>query len=62
MDAAHRKAQETRLANEAARAEAARNKVRALASLQEILGDSTATNAERLEAARLIVELDKARY
>ena len=60
MDAAHVNAQETRQANEAARAEAARNRARAIASLQDILGDSTATAAERLEAARLIVELGRA--
>lgn len=60
MDAVHVKSQETRRANEVARVEAARNKARAIASLQDILGDSTVTAAERLEAARLIVELGRA--
>lgn len=60
MDAAHRKAQATRLANEAARLEIAQNRARAIESLQQILEDSTATTAERLEAARLILQMDKA--
>ncbi len=60
MDAAHRKAQETRIANEAARLEALQNRARAVESLQEILADSTATTAERLEAARLILQMDRA--
>lgn len=54
MDAVHRKAQATRLANEAARLEIAQNRARAIESLQQILEDSTATTAERLEAARLL--------
>ena len=60
MDAAHKKAQATRLANETARLEIAQNRARAIESLQGILEDTTATTAERLEAARLILQMGKA--
>ena len=60
MDKAHEKAQATRLANEAARLEIAQNRARAIESLQEILADATATTGERLDAARLILQMGKA--
>lgn len=65
MDKAHMKAQETRKANEAKRAEAARKAAEELAEtvkgLNEIVNSTEATTEEKLEAARLIVELKKAR-
>ena len=61
MDDAHRRAQETRKANQAAVFEAQRKAAEQLAEsvrgLNVILTDPEASREERLEAARLIVEL-----
>ena len=66
MDNAHMKAQETRKANEAKRAEAARKATEELAvtvkGLNRILADPEASREERLKAAELIVELKKSRW
>lgn len=65
MDEAHKKAQETRRVKQAAVFEAQRRAADALAKsiegLNVILTDPEASREERLEAARLIVELKKGR-
>ncbi len=62
MDAAHEKARQTRARHEAARLESLEQKRRFIAGVQKILDDPESTNAERLEAARLVVELEKVHF
>lgn len=63
MDDSHRKAQETRRRNEAARAakwrEEAEMKRVARQALQRIFDDASATPEQILEAAKLLAELSK---
>ena len=63
MDKAHRQAQETRKANEAARREQLltyqRDRREIRDGLKAIITSTEATPAEKLEAARLILEFDK---
>lgn len=58
MDESHKKAQATRQRLEAERLRAQKQKNAFIAGEQRILGDPESTRAERLEAARLVVELD----
>lgn len=62
MDAAHEKARETRARLEAERLRAKEQKRAFIAGVQRILDDPEATNAEKLEAARLVVELERAHF
>ena len=62
MDAAHEKARQTRARHEAARLESLEQKRRFVTSVQKILDDPESTRAERLEAARLIVELERVHF
>ena len=63
MDKAHRQAQETRKTNETKRREQLlayqRDRREIRDGLKTLITSETATPAEKLEAARLILELDK---
>ena len=62
MDAAHEKARETREKLNAAKLQSLERKRAFIAGVQKILDDPESTRAECLEAARLVVELERMHF